>query len=316
MRNAFVRTLVELRRQDPRVMLLTADIGYLALEPFAEAFPRSFFNVGVAEQNMIGLSTGLAEAGFLPFAYSIAPFAALRPYEFIRNGPAHHGLPVRIVGMGGGFEYGPAGPTHHALEDVGVLRTLPGLRIVAPADHAQTVTALRATWDLPGPAYYRLGKDDRSVVPGLDGRYEDGRVQIVREGRAVLLLAMGAVAVEAAAAAEALAQDGIDAACGVCACLAPAPEDDLAALCARFPVVVTVEAHVVAGGLGSIVCEVVAGRLTGAGAGTGAPRVVRAAVRAPSVRGGSTRFHHAAHGLTREALAATARTALREARGA
>src|ERR1700730_9083477 len=102
----------------------------MVMEPFRERFPDRFINVGVAEQNMIGIATGLADAGLLPYAYSIATFAALRPFEFIRNGPVLHHLPVRVVGMGMGFEYGSAGPTHHALEDVAVLRTLPGLTIV------------------------------------------------------------------------------------------------------------------------------------------------------------------------------------------
>src|SRR5262245_38381869 len=103
----------------------------MVLEPFAERFPARFINVGVAEQNMVGLATGLAEAGYLPFVYSIAPFAALRPYEFIRNGPVLHRLPVRIVGVGGGFDYGVAGPSHHGLEDVGVMRVQPGLTLIA-----------------------------------------------------------------------------------------------------------------------------------------------------------------------------------------
>src|SRR4051812_22287055 len=119
MRAAFLRTLTELAARDERIVLLTGDLGFAAIEPFKDTFPERFFNVGVAEQNMIGIATGLAEAGFLPFAYSIATFAVLRPFEFIRNGPIMHDLPVRIVGVGGGFEYGHAGPTHHALEDVG-----------------------------------------------------------------------------------------------------------------------------------------------------------------------------------------------------
>ena len=118
MRRAFVRTLVELAAANPRLLLLTGDLGYNALEPFAERFPDRFFNAGVAEQNMVGMATGLAEAGFIPFCYSIVTFASLRPYEFIRNGPVLHRLPVRIVGMGGGFDYGPQGATHHGLEDL------------------------------------------------------------------------------------------------------------------------------------------------------------------------------------------------------
>src|SRR5215211_9149428 len=148
MRRAFVQTLVELASQDPRVLLLTGDLGYMVVEPFAEAFPDRFFNAGVAEQNMVGLATGLAEAGFIPFVYSIVTFASLRPYEFIRNGPILHQLPVRIVGIGGGFEYGTAGVSHYGLEDIGVMRIQPGLTIIAPADFQQTRTALLNSYAL------------------------------------------------------------------------------------------------------------------------------------------------------------------------
>jgi len=134
MRRTFIAALLELARREPRVLLLTADLGYSVVEPFAEALPDRFFNVGVAEQNLVGVATGLAEAGFVPFVYSIAAFASMRPYEFIRNGPIAHRLPVRVIGVGGGFDYGTAGFTHHALEDVGILRVDPGITVVAPAD--------------------------------------------------------------------------------------------------------------------------------------------------------------------------------------
>src|SRR5580700_2046408 len=129
MRRAFVETLAELAGKDPRITLLTADLGFMALEPFSDKYPDRFFNVGVAEQNMVGVATGLAEAGFIPFVYSIVNFAVLRPFEFIRNGPIAHKLPVRIVGVGGGFEYGTNGISHYGIEDIGVLRTQPGLTI-------------------------------------------------------------------------------------------------------------------------------------------------------------------------------------------
>src|SRR3954468_8868154 len=156
--------MTELAAQDERILLLTGDLGFMALEPFSERHPKRFFNAGVAEQNMVGLATGLAAVGFIPFVYSIATFASLRPYEFIRNGPILHQLPVRIVGVGGGFEYGTAGPTHHGLEDIGVMRLQPGLTVVAPADHLQAREVFMQTWNLPGPVYYRIGKDDKTVI--------------------------------------------------------------------------------------------------------------------------------------------------------
>src|ERR1044071_7254868 len=134
MRKAFLTALAEIAERDPRVVLLTGDLGFMAMEPFRERFPERFFNVGVAEQNMVGVATGLAEAGFIPFVYSIMPFAVLRPYEFIRNGPIQHQLPVLIVGVGGGFEYGHNGLSHYGLEDIAVMRVQPGISVFAPAD--------------------------------------------------------------------------------------------------------------------------------------------------------------------------------------
>jgi transketolase len=307
MRKSFVKTLIELADADHRILLLTGDLGYMALEPFMERFPDRFFNVGVAEQNMTGLATGLADAGFIPFTYSIATFATLRPYEFIRNGPVLHRLPVRIVGIGGGFDYGPQGATHHALEDVGVLRIQPRMTVVAPADHEQLASAVRVTWNLPGPVYYRLGKDDTTTIPGLGGRFALGRVQHVRDGDDVALIAMGAVATEAVGAADLLAQQGVRAAVAIVASVQPAPTEDLAELLGRVPVALTVEAHYMVGGLGSLVAEVAAERGLGS-------RVLRCGVRiAPGGRTGSQRWLQEANGLSREALVDTAVRGLRGA---
>lgn len=301
MRAAFVRVLADLAEMDERVLLLTGDLGFMALEPFADRFPDRFFNVGVAEQNMIGLATGLAEAGYIPFVYSIVTFAALRPYEFIRNGPVHHQLPVRIVGMGGGFEYGQGGPTHHGLEDVAVMRAQAGLRVLAPADHQQAATAMRTTWDLPGPTYIRLGKNDHSLVEGLGGRFRLGRAERVREGTDLVIVSMGAISVEAAAAADVLADEGIECRLVVVASVSPAPIEDLAEELRPFRTALTIEAHSVVGGLGSLVCEVVAEGGLGC-------RVVRCGVRSESNgRGGSESYLHGVHGISRTALVETAR---------
>jgi transketolase len=260
LRTAFIDTLCQLASEDPRIMLLTGDLGYMALEPFRERFPERFLNAGVAEQNMIGVATGLADAGFRPYAYSIAPFASLRPFEFIRNGPVVHRLPVRIVGMGAGFEYGYSGPTHYALEDIATLRTLPGLAVVIPADSAQAANAIRATSDLPGPVYYSLGKDEKISVPGLNGRFELGKVQVVREGCDIAIITMGSIGQEAAAAAGILADHGVAATVAVVSSFEPDPEEDLANLLVGFRHAISVEAQTVSGGLGSLVATVIASR--------------------------------------------------------
>jgi transketolase len=295
-RGAFINTLVELAATDKRILLLTGDLGYMALEPFAEAYPDRFFNVGVAEQNMVGMATGLAEAGFTPFVYSIVTFAVLRPFEFIRNGPVHHRLPVRIVGVGGGLEYGHNGTSHHGLEDVAVLRSQPGMTVVCPADHQQTRTALEATSRLPGPIYYRLGKDDKTVVPGLDGRFEIERTQTIGNGTDLLILTMGGVSNNAVLAAHELANQGISCTVMVIASVKPAPEADLIEALGRFPIAFTVEAHYIEGGIGSLVSEVVAEN--------GIPcRVVRCGVSSlPNGITGSQSYLHDIHGISVPAL--------------
>lgn len=304
MRGAFVKALTELAANEPRILLLTGDLGYMALEPFADKYPHRFFNVGVAEQNMVGLATGLAEAGFIPYVYSIVPFAVLRPYEFIRNGPIQHQLPVRVVGVGGGMEYGHNGLSHYGLEDVAVMRTQPGIAVIAPADHRQAHTAIWASWNLPGPIYYRLGKDDKTTVKGLDGRFELGRVQQLRDGNDLLIIAMGSVATEAIAAAETLAAEGVSSCVLVIASVVPTPAEDLAAALRRFPLAMTVEAHFPCGGVGSLVAEVVAERRLPC-------RLVRCAVDTP-LDGliGSQGYLYRRQGLSREALVETARREL------
>jgi transketolase len=305
MRAAFTRTLVELAERDSRVMLLTGDLGFMALEPFFDRFADRSFNVGVAEQNMMGLATGLAEAGFVPFVYSIVTFASLRPYEFLRNGPILHQLPVRIVGMGGGFEYGAAGPTHHGLEDIAVMRVQPGITIVAPADHEQARAAILATWDLAGPVYYRLGKDDKTIVPGLEGRFELGRAQIAREGTDLLLVTMGSISAEVIRAAESLAGQGVSAQVMVVASIDPPPAADLAHALERFGKVISIEAHNENGGIGSLIAEQIAERGLDC-------RLVRCGVK--KLQGGATgspSYLHGKNGLSCEAIVRASLEALR-----
>jgi transketolase len=260
MRTAFIEALVEAARADPRVFLLTADLGWSVLERFADAFPQRFLNVGVAEQNLAGIATGLAQIGYVPYIYSIANFVSMRCYEQVRNGPVLHGLPVRVVGVGGGYAYGHAGPSHHALEDLSIFRAQPGLTVLAPADPAQARTALWETLNLPGPVYFRIGKGGNPHIPGLEGRFALGRPEVVRPGTELLFLATGAIAVEAVQAAETLRRVGVSAAVAVMAHVGFTPSAKLVELLAEFPVVVAVEEGFTAGGLGSLIAEAVASR--------------------------------------------------------
>lgn len=303
MRTEFVEALIEEAERDERILLLTGDLGFGALEPFAGRFPGRFFNAGVAEQNMAGMSTGLAEGGFVPFIYSIATFASMRPYEFIRNGPVLHDLPVRVVGMGGGLDYGTNGMTHYALEDVALMRAQPDLTVLAPADADQARAAVRTTGTIDGPVYLRLEKGGLPV-PGLDGRFELGRAHAIGDGGDVALIAMGGLAREAVQAAELLAEQGCAATVVVVSTLNPAPIRDLVEVLSRVRVALTIESHYLVGGVGSLVCEVVAEHAVGC-------RVVRCGVsRVTRGQTGSRDALHELHGLSGPGIAKTAAEAI------
>jgi transketolase len=306
MRSEFAAALTELAARDERVVLLTGDLGFMVWEPFMERFPDRFINVGVAEQNMLGLATGLAEAGLRPYCYSIATFATLRPYEFLRNGPLLHRLPVRLVGVGAGLDYGHNGVTHYALEDVAVMRAQPDMSIVAPADPAQAVAALAAIHELDGPAYLRIGKEQQGVA-GLDGRFRLGHVEVIGGGGEIAIVALGTMATEAVAAAERLRERGVESSVVVVSSVRPSPADELATLLGAFDLAVTVEAHYRNGGLGSLVAEVIAE------SGAGCRLVRRAVAEMPRGLTGSPAHLRAALGLDAAAVADSVMAALERA---
>ena len=301
MRKAFVETLLELALEDDRIFLLTGDLGWSVIEEFAARRPRRFLNAGVAEANMAGLATGLAQAGFIPFIYSIATFSSMRCYEQVRNGALLHRLPVRVVGIGGGYAYGHAGPTHYAVEDLAIARTQPGMTVLAPADPAQARSVLRATMEMPGPAYLRIGKGGNPPVPGLDGRFALGRPEVVRDGGDVLFLACGTIAHEALEAARLLEADGIAAAVAVLAHLGFAASPALVELLARYRAVVSVEDGFAAGGLGSLAAEAIAQN------GLPARLAIRGVDRPFGGETGGEAYMRAQAGLDAPALAASAR---------
>jgi len=296
MRKTFVNTLCELAEQNQRIMLLTGDLGFMVMEPFMNRFPERFINVGVAEQNLVGTATGLAEAGLIPYVYSIVPFAVLRPYEFIRNGPIYHRLQVRIVGAGGGVEYGNDGISHFGIDDVGVLRVQPGISIFAPADYQQADTVFRKTWDLPGPIYYRLSKDEKTIIPGLAGQFEVGDAQVVGNGKDLLFITLGAAASEAIRAMEKLETLGICGTLMIASSINPPPLAKLEEIIPQFRTALTVEAHYTNGGLGSLICEFVAERNMDC-------RVVRCGLdNMPNGQIGSQKYLHERYGISSDQL--------------
>lgn len=255
MRDAFVEELLAAARQDPDVMLVVGDLGYGVVDEFAQELPAQFLNAGVAEQNMVGAAAGLAASGFRVFVYSIANFPTFRALEQVRNDVCYHGLDVTIVSVGAGVAYGTLGYTHHAVEDLAIMRSLPGLRIIGPADPMEARTSVREALTHRGPTYIRLGKNGE---PTLHAEPPESlqRVIRLREGDDVTLVGTGAVVWECLAAAEILEERDIS--CEVLSCPTVKPFDT-EWLTGRIPggLVVTVEEHVLPGGFGSAVLECV-----------------------------------------------------------
>lgn len=256
MRNAFIEALERLAETDPRIVLLTGDLGFGVLDRYRARFPDRFYNVGVAEQNMSGVAAGLALAGHVVFTYSIANFPILRCLEQVRNDICYHEANVKIVSVGGGMAYGSLGASHHATEDLTITRALPGMTVVAPGDPVEVEELVPQIASTPGPVYLRLGRAEEPRIHQEDARIELGRLTPVREGDDVLLLSSGGILSEVIAAAGELVNQGISAAVVSVHTLAPLDAEGLSEAASRFPLVVTCEENTVMGGLGGAVAEV------------------------------------------------------------
>lgn len=258
MRDVFIETLSVLAESDDRIFLITGDLGFGVLDKFQRRFPRQFLNAGVAEQNMTGLATGLALEGRIVFTYSIANFPILRCLEQIRNDAAYHCANVKVVSIGGGFSYGALGMSHHATEDIAIMRALPEVTVVAPSDNWETAQATRAIVDTPGVCYLRL---DKSVAPSTNkagDRFVIGRARVVRRGSRVALIGCGGIVGEALRAADLVAQDGLAPTVVSMHTVKPIDKDAIHRLVSAHDIVITVEEHGLHGGLGSAVSEVMA----------------------------------------------------------
>lgn len=260
MRTAFIEGLLEAARARPDVMLLTADLGFSVLERFRDALPAQYLNVGVAEQNMMGIAAGLADVGKTVFTYSIANFPTMRCLEQIRNDVCYHGYPVRVVAVGGGFTYASQGYTHHGVEDIGVMRTLPGMVVIAPGDPAEALAATKALCTLPGPAYLRLGKAGEPKVHAGPIDFAIGKALEVRAGSDVTLVSTGGMLVHTMETAEALAREGVSARVLSMHTVKPLDAAAIERALAETRAVITVEEHNVGSGLGAAVAQVVAAR--------------------------------------------------------
>jgi len=259
-RAAFVRSLIDSARTDERIFLLVGDVGYSLVEPFAEEFPDRFVNIGVAEQNMTGIATGLAMCGKIVFVYSLANFPTLRCVEQIRNDVCYHNANVKIVASGGGLAYGALGITHHVTEDIGIMRTLPNMTIIAPADPVESALATRAITEWSGPCYLRLVKTGDPLLHKRTPDFQVGKAIVVRDGSDVTLIATGGILKNAIQAAEQLSKQGIQSRVLSMHTIKPLDVDAVLAAARETSAIITIEEHNIIGGLGSAVSEVLAER--------------------------------------------------------
>ncbi len=249
MRTAFIQGLIEEARRRDNIFLIVGDLGFSVIEPFAQEFPGRFLNAGVAEQNMTGVAAGLASEGWHVFTYSIANFPTLRCLEQIRNDVCYHALPVTVVSVGAGVAYGSLGYSHHAVQDIAILRTLPGMKVLSPADPGETFACVRHLAENPGPSYLRLGK------AGEKGIYESpplGRSpHCVRRGSSkVAIVATGSildVALDAAGSILDADAPSVFSMPWVC----PLTPPDVGVL-AGFEQLVCLQEHILEGGIGDI----------------------------------------------------------------
>lgn len=258
MRAGFIRTLIDLARADERIFLLVGDVGYGLVEPFAQEFPRRYINIGIAEQNMIGIASGLAMSGKIVFVYSLANFPTLRCVEQIRNDACYHNANVKIVASGAGLTYGPLGVTHHVTEDLAIMRALPNMTVIAPADPIESASATRAAAEWAGPCYLRLAKTGDPVIHETAPDFQIGRAITVREGNDTTLIASGGILYDVVQAARQLEQKGIEARVLSMHTVKPLDAEAVLAAARETRAIITIEEHNIIGGLGSAVAEVLA----------------------------------------------------------
>lgn len=258
MRNEMIRVLEGLAEADPDVMLITGDLGFGVLTRFSERFPRQFLNAGVAEQNMTGLAVGMALEGKTVFTYSIGNFPTLRCLEQIRNDACYHNANVKIVCIGGGFTYGSLGISHHATEDLAILRALPDITVIAPGDPVEAAAATRAVYETPGTCYLRLGRGGEPRIHAGAIDFRVGKAIRLFEGGDVAILSTGGILKVAYDAREKLEASGLKTGLFSVHTVKPIDRELVTELAATVRLMVTLEEHTVIGGLGGAVAEIVA----------------------------------------------------------
>ncbi len=256
MRDYFIRRLCEIAERDHRIILITGDLGFGVFDEYRQHFPHQFINAGVAEQNMTGIATGLALEGRIVFTYSIGNFSTLRCLEQIRNDACYHEANVKVVSIGGGFSYGALGISHHATEDLSIMRSLPNITIVSPCDLWEAEQATEAIVNTPGTCYLRLDKSSGKIINKPKEKFQLGKARVVRAGADITVIVTGGILEEVQEAAERLSMSGIEVRILSIHTIKPFDVETVIKAAYETYGIITVEEHTRHGGLGGIVAEV------------------------------------------------------------
>lgn len=259
MRTTFINTLMRLAEEDSRVFLVIADLGFSVVEEFERTFPDRFINTGIAEANAVSIAAGLALSGKLPYVYGIAPFITMRAFEQVRVDCAYMKTNVRLVGVGGGLSYGPAGATHHAVEDIAIMRALPNMTVLAPGDPWEAEHLIAQSKEIQGPVYIRLGKNKEPIVSDTTANCRIGRANIYCDGTDLSILTAGNTFELGTQVVRTLSNGyGIKASLANIHTVKPFDAEYLYHRIKTGRPVVTIEEHNIIGGLGSAAAEVIA----------------------------------------------------------
>ncbi|MFK0209127.1 transketolase family protein [Agrobacterium sp. NPDC090283] len=258
-RNAYGDALLQLAAEEERLVAIVADSRSSSkLDTFAERFPSRLYEVGVAEQNMLGVAAGLAAVGFIPFASAIANFALMRPFEQFRTVIGYSNVPVKVAGMSSGLAFPFLGGSHCALEDLAISRSVPNVVVLYPADYWEAVAAVKASFYSNGPVYIRFGRQSPSDIYTAEPQFQIGRSSLLAEGSDVFFLAAGPMVSEVLSARQLLESEGISSVVANISCIKPLDKELISRVSQRVRCIITVEEHSVIGGLGSAVAELLA----------------------------------------------------------
>ena len=258
MRNAYLEQLYELAGKDKNVLALISDNGAIVYDKFRCDYPNQYMNFGISEANMIAAAAGMASRGKIPFAYTIGAFLAYRAIEFIRNDICYQKQNVKIVGIGSGCVYSNLGPTHHATEDISILRSMPNLILFSPASPLEAKKATRVAYEIDEPVYLRLGRNGEPEIYDSDYEFIPGKGIVLREGKDITLVGTGTMVYDLLQVADELQEQGVSSRVINIHTLKPFDEEIIEKAAVETKAIFTVEDHSIYGGLGSIVAEVIA----------------------------------------------------------